>query len=183
MKLRFIVAAVVAVVLAGGVGFSQEQGAFKFEGAWVARVPGMPGQWSYVVSPDPSGRRASITGSIEVGISAGAFYPPFAAAEYQSPLIGEAVITDQGTGTFNSVWYGLKKLTGQPVSAQVVYIAMNRGEITPAGPGKSTGTHHLMFYLPSSDADGDGFPDPSEQPVFTVPLTTVDTRLPPPVVR
>ena len=44
-------------------------GANKLEGAWVAKVIGMPGQWSYVLSPDASGRRAALAGSIDVGFS------------------------------------------------------------------------------------------------------------------
>jgi hypothetical protein len=38
----------------------------------------------------------------------------------------------------------------------------------------------LKFYLPSQDADGDGIPDAGETPVFVLPVTTMDTRLPSP---
>ncbi len=51
------------------------EGAYKLGGAWVAKVdsvfggpPPAESQWSYVVSADPSGRRAAGHGSIDAGL-------------------------------------------------------------------------------------------------------------------
>lgn len=91
-------------------------------------------------------------------------------------------MTGPDTAKFNSVWYGLKTMPpGSPLSAQIVYIGVNKGEIKFTGPGKLTGSHHIAYYLPTSDVDGDGLPDPGTTPVIgPIPLTTFDTRLPEP---
>ena len=44
--------------------------------AWIAKVDGLPGQWTYVVSPDPSGRHAAAHGTIDVGFSVTALFGP-----------------------------------------------------------------------------------------------------------
>ena len=80
-------------------------GAVKLEGAWIARGVEAPVQWTYVLSPDPSGRQASLHGSIDVGLGASSF-----GADYPSPLIGNLILTGPDTARFNSVWYGIKKL-------------------------------------------------------------------------
>jgi hypothetical protein len=165
-------AAVILVARIGATGPAAEN--FKLEGAWIAKVPGTPVQWSYTVSPDPSGRRASLFGYIEVGIKT-AVYGYFADSEYQSPLVGEAVIGNDGTIAFSSIWYGIKN--GSPFN-EIVYIGMNSGHMRPLGPGKMEGTHNLAFYHPDSDQDGDGIPDPGAVPVLSIPAASVDTRLP-----
>ena len=64
------------IVLALAFGLSvpaiadKEGSAFKLEGAWIAKVVEAPGQWSYVLSSNPSGRFASGHGSVDVGFSA-----------------------------------------------------------------------------------------------------------------
>ncbi len=154
---------------------NDNKGAVKLEGAWIAKVQGAPAQWSYVVSPDSSGRRAAFHGSIDVG-----FLTPFG-DDSTSPFIGEVVMTGHDTARFNSVWYGLKKTPSGPiVTTQVVYIGMNSGEIKYVGQGEAVGTSNLAFYLPGADADGDGFPDPGQMPVASRTVTTIDTRLPAP---
>ena len=171
-----LVAAAAAFVLVPQIGASgPDQGGFKLEGAWVAKVPGTPVQWSYTLSPDASGRRAAISGAIQVGIKP-AVFGLFPDVEFVSPIIGEAVMTGPDSAVFNSVWYGIK--TGFPFD-QIVYIGMNSGQIRFTGPGQAEGTHNLVFYAPSSDKDGDGLPDPGEAPVLTIPpTTTVETRVP-----
>ncbi|MBI2924637.1 MAG: hypothetical protein HYY24_02910 [Verrucomicrobia bacterium] len=141
----------------------------KLEGAWIAKapVPGMPVQlqWTYTLSPDPSGRRAALSGSIQVHIPP-AIVPPvgrFADLEYNSPFVGELVMTGHDTADFTAVWYGMKKAF--PFN-QIVYIGVNSGQVTFTGPGQSEVTHALAFYAPSTDGDNDGLPDPGEGPRF-----------------
>ena len=64
MKTKIISGVVACVMLLGltAFGIASTGGggsAYKLEGAWIAKVDGSTGQWSYVLSPDSSGRRAS----------------------------------------------------------------------------------------------------------------------------
>ena len=170
-------ATVAFMVITPADAANEDSGAFKLEGAWIAKGVGFPLQWTYVLSFDPSGRRASLHGSIDVGLGGSGFD-----ADRGSPLLGELVMTGPDTAKFISVWYGLKTTPpGSPVSAQIVYIGVNKGDVKFTGPGKGTASHHIAYYLPSSDADGDGLPDQGTTPALgPIPITTFDTRLPAP---
>jgi hypothetical protein len=150
----------------------------RLEGAWIAKVVGMPLQWTYVLSPsDPAAKSAAISGSIQVHVPPAVVAPGlFADLEYNSPIVGEIVMTGPDTTKFTAVWYGMKK--GYPFN-QIVYIGVNSGWGKFTGPGKSEGTHHLAFYYPSADGDGDGLPDPGAVPALCLPAAgTIDTRVP-----
>jgi hypothetical protein len=158
--------------LAGG----GPKSAMKLEGAWIAKVPTTQAQWSYVLSPDASGRHATGHGTVEVGFAAGEFD-----AEYTSPLLIEVTVTGPDTAAFNSVWYGLKKSADPAYTAEIVYIAVNQGTIRSVGPGKAEGLHNIAYYLPTQDADGDGLPDPGQTPVAPpIQVPTFETRVPAP---
>lgn len=147
--------------------------AFKLEGAWVARVPGYPMMWTYSLAPDSSGRQASISGSIQVPITP-AVYGLFTDMEYQSPMVGEVVMTGNDTATFTAVWYGLKK--DFPFD-QVVYIGVNSGIVKFTASGRAEMKHNLGFYHPTKDTDGDGLPDPGQDADLCIPATSIDTRV------
>jgi len=150
--------------------------AMKLEGAWIAKVVGYPMQWAYTLTPDSSGRRAAMSGSVHVPIPPQVINPAlFPDWEYNTDLVGELVMTGPDTAIFTAVWYGMKK--GVPFD-QVVYIGVNSGQARFTGPGKSEGTHHLAMYAPTTDGDGDGLPDPSQNPAVCLPATTIDTRVP-----
>jgi hypothetical protein len=173
-----LIAAAALFVLLAQIGVSgDDQSAFKLEGAWIAKIPGTPGQWTYTFSPDSSGRKATVFGTIQVALQPASIYLGlFEDVEFNSSIIGEVILVGNDIAVFNSIWYGVKR--GFPFD-QIVYIGMNSGQIVPTGPGKAEGTHNLMFYDPSSDGDGDGLPDPGEEPVLVVPdIITVETRLP-----
>jgi hypothetical protein len=160
------------------------QGAFKFEGAWIATVTslrGVPGpfpfQWSYVFEPDASGRTATIHGTVDVA------FPPNSPLlhDFMSPLIGEAIQTDPDTAAFNVYWAAIKKASSPPYIDRIVFIGRAWGEGRSVAEGKAEMTHHFEFYLPSIDADGDGIPDEGSSPIASFLVTTQDTRISPPV--
>ncbi len=162
--------------------------AFKLEGAWVARVvPPYLGQWSYVVSSDPSGKRASGHGSVDVGFSANfvcglnGFLTEFEISDSESPILVSMALTGPDTVSYNSIWYGLKDLGPMsPVSNAITLIGTVTGELAVVAPGIMQGTHNFAIYYPIADTNGDGFPDEGETPACVFQLSTVDTRLPMP---
>lgn len=94
-------AAIAAFLLATQVGVSQPAwGTQKLGGAWIARTIGIPLQWSYVLAPTSSSRRASGHGSLDVGMA----LHPVPAGDPVSPILPEAVMRGPDVATFNGVW-------------------------------------------------------------------------------
>jgi hypothetical protein len=179
-----ILAAAVAFSLVAQVGASDPgQGAPKLEGAWIARVTSLRGQpftdvsqWTYVLSPDASGRNASIHGTIDI---------PFGPSQpmnvaYNTTFLDEVVQTGPDTASFNAYWYNVKQ-GGAGALNQILSIGRIWGEVMFVAPGKSEVTDHFEIYLPSADADGDGIPDEGSSPIASFLVTTQDTRIPPAV--
>jgi hypothetical protein len=158
-----------------------DKGAYKLEGAWVAKVIGFPGQWSYVLAAEPSGRHAAGHGSVDIGFDPAVFGCQLGESSADSPILINIEMTGPDTAVAYSVWYALT--TAVPASAEIVFIGEVRTETKFLAPGKSRSTHYFSFYLPSQDVDpADGFPDEGEIPACSapVPLYTLDTRLPAP---
>ena len=155
---------------------------YKLEGAWIAKVPTTPLQWSYVFSPsDPSGRRATLSGSLQVSIPAALIVPGFPEFDYSSPSVGEAVMTGPDTAKFTAVGYSIKKVAPSPeypFLEQVTVIWVTSGEVKFTAPGKTETTHHVAYYLPAADGNGDGLPDEGSTPFACLPPTTsIDTQV------
>ncbi len=172
----FVIAGVLALVGWTGV-FAQDEGGFKLEGAWVARVTSFNEkpwpfvtQWSYVVNADPSRRKGTIHGSLDVAFPS---TNPSLAADFSSAITGEVIQTGPDTLADNSLTYAIRKAS--PVN-QIVSVAMASGEGRWLGPDKIEWTIHFAIYLPSADTNGDGIPE--GDPVTTFDATTVDTRVP-----
>jgi hypothetical protein len=181
----YIMRALVVLMLAFGVLVSasadEVRGAFKFEGAWVAKVqaPGF-GQWSYVLIPDSSGRHAAGHGTVDVGFRAnficGDLFEP---SDAESPILVSVAMTGPDTGVYNAMWYGLKDLgPASLLTSEIVLIGTTTGTFEFVAPGEMHGTHNFALYTPDADADGDGYPDEAADPVCVFTMNTVDTRLP-----
>jgi hypothetical protein len=158
-----------------------DKGAYKLEGAWVAKVVGFPGQWSYVFVPDSSGRRASGHGSVDIGFNPAVFGCALGESSAASPILISLKMTGPDTAVGYSVWHSLS--SADPDSTEIVFIGEVRTETRFVAPGKGESTHYFSFYLPSQDVDpADGFPDEGETPACSapVPIYTLDTRLPAP---
>jgi hypothetical protein len=158
--------------------------AVKLEGAWVAKVDGLPGQWSYVLSSDPSGKRASGHGSVDIGFNANGVcigQAEFEQSDTASPILINIVMTGPNTGTYYAIWYGLQDLG--PLSLptnKIVLIGVVKGQLQFVAPGKVLGTHNFELYQPTADTDNDGFPDEGAVAACVFPMSTTDTRLPMP---
>lgn len=158
-------------------GNDSHRPSYKLEGAWIARVAGTPIQWAYTLSPDTSGNRAVLSGSVHVKIPS-AFYPDpslFADTEYQTDMVGECVMTGRDTGKATAVFYGMRNALPGELYDQVTYTCVVTSQIRFTAPGKSTVSHNVAIYLPGADVDGDGLPD--QGPVACLPAASTDTRV------
>jgi hypothetical protein len=150
--------------------------AAKLEGAWIAKSILSPVQWSYTLSPDPSGRRAALTTFINVPMTPSIINPNlFPDWEYNTPAVGEMVLIGPDTAQFTGHWYGMKK--GFPFN-QIVYIGLNSGYARLTASGQWEASCSLAMYAPSADGDGDGLPDSGQNPVVCLPAKVVCTRVP-----
>jgi hypothetical protein len=175
LAISFAIVAAACVLAAPATAGDQGLGARKIEpGVWIAKVVEVPGQWSYVVTSDPSGRRGAAYGTVDVGLYTAGLDD---LADRTSPLLIDLVVTKPGVIRFNSVWYGLKKVSDGVTTAQIVYIGMNHGEITYVGRDKAEGVHNIEYFLPTQDADDDGLPDPGQLPIGGATVHTKETRL------
>jgi hypothetical protein len=182
MKSRIIASlisfmAILGMAMVGVASAGEGRSAYKLEGAWIAKVDGSTGQWTYVLSPDASGRRASGHGSIDIGL----FVSPD--SDTSSPILTEMEMTGRNTLSAYSVWYGLKELS--PIAPldptrELIYIGVVQSTGKFVTPNKLEVSHYFEFYDQSADEDGDGLPDPGQDPFATLNLTTSDTRLPSP---
>ena len=156
--------------------------AVKLEGAWVAKVDGLPGQWSYVLSSDPSGKRASGHGSVDIGFNANHVcngQAEFEQSDTASPILISIVMTGPNTGTYYAIWYGLKDLgPDSTLTNEIVLIGVVKGQLQFVAPGEVVGTHMFEIYQPTADNNNDGFPDEVASPACVFPMSTTDKRLP-----
>ena len=168
--------AIAGVSFAGGGG-----SAYKLEGAWVAKCVEFPLQWSWVFAPDASGRQA--TGHVQFDVGPVVSDLGYGAATRNGHILVEAEMTGPDTVAATGVWYGLKEPSTMfpgVVSADIVYIGVDKAVFTFETPDRMMGVHIIEYYTPAQDADGDGFPDPDETPVSSTEITSVNTRHPGP---
>jgi hypothetical protein len=176
-------AAATLLIISQAAWSDQDRNSAKLDGTWVARVPGMPAQWNYVLTPaESSGRRASVYGIFTVPIP-GFLYglPEEYEPEQPSAFWGYVALTGRNEAEGKAIWWGTKSaVPGNPAYPfkQVVHIGVDSFTVSFTAQGKTQVTHRMEFYDPSADADGDGLPDSGQAPVFSAPsIISLDTSL------
>ena len=150
---------------------------YRLGGGWVGGNPTYT--WSVLFAPsDPSGQTAAARPILRY------FGPEFAGllasfgADNLSDATGEIKMVSPDTGRWTLISY-MQVTPKQPGDT-----LQNKGIIVSHGTWKFTSdntavlNYTLDVYLPSADADGDGFPDAGTTPVLSIPTVDNGKRVP-----
>ena len=150
---------------------------YRLGGGWVGGNPTYT--WSVLFAPsDPLGQTAAARPILRY------FGPEFAGllasfgADNLSDATGEIKMVSPDTGRWTLISY-MQVTPKQPGDT-----LQNKGIIVSHGTWKFTSdntavlNYTLDVYLPSADADGDGFPDAGTTPVLSIPTVDNGKRVP-----
>ena len=147
-------------------GFGQRY--YRLGGAWVGGHPGFT--WSAMQAPlDPLGKTCAarpILKYFDAGF-AGLLAP--LGADNLSDALGEARMISPDTAKWTLIAYA------QATPQQPGDLLLIKAIVVYSGTWKYTSQNTAVLnytvnvYLPSTDADGDGYPDANAQPVLTIP--------------
>jgi len=166
-------------LLAGALcvtGFGQKY--YRLGGAWVGVNPTYT--WSVLFAPsDPLGQTAAARPILKYFNDQFAGLLASFGADNLSDATGEIKMVGPDTARWTLISYA------QVTPHQPGDLLQNKAIIVSHGTWKFTSedtaavlNYTLDIYLPSADADGDGFPDPGTAPVLTVPTLDNAKRVP-----
>jgi hypothetical protein len=160
----------VGLALVGGTlcvtGFGQIY--YRLGGAWVGGHQGFT--WSAIQAPmDPLGQTCCDRPILKYYDAQFAGLLASFGADSLSDAIGEARMISPDTARWTLIAYA------QATPHQPGDLLQNKAIVMFSGTWKYTSNNTAVLnytvnvYLPSADADGDGFPDANAQPVLTIP--------------
>ena len=156
-------------------GFGQNN--YRLGGAWVGGNPTYT--WSVLFAPsDAAGQTAAARPILKYFDNQFAGLLGSFGADNLSDATGEARMVSQDTARWTLISY-MQVTPQQPGD-----LLVNKGIIVSHGTWKFTSqntavlNYTLDIYLPSADADGDGFPDAGVQPALSVPTQDNAKRVP-----
>jgi len=99
----------------------------------------------------------------------------FLEADRETDWVGQMVQTGWNTFESTVVRYGTKKVEDQP-QPEIVYIVVmyGSGRLVDLNTIEAGGT--TAIFLPEQDADGDGFPDEGQEPIYCGPYTLTSCK-------
>jgi hypothetical protein len=150
---------------------------YRLGGGWVGG--GSAYTWSVMFAPsDPLGQTAAARTILKYFNNQFSGLLASFGAENVSDATGEVKMVSPDTANWTLVSY-MQVAPKQPGDA-----LQNKAIIVAHGTWKFTSDNTVVLnyvldvYLPSADADGDGFPDAGTQPVLSVPLVDTGKRVP-----
>ena len=160
----------VGLALVGGTlrvtGFGQVF--FRLGGAWVGGHPGFT--WSAIQAPmDPLGQTCAARPIVKYYDAQFAGLLASFGADSLSDVVGEARMISPDTARWTLISYAqaTPHLPGELL--QNMAIVMFSGTWKFTSDNTVVLNYTVNVYLPSADADGDGYPDAGAQPVLTIP--------------
>lgn len=159
-----------AVALVAGAlcvtGFGQKY--YRLGGAWVGGHPGF--QWSALQAPmDPLGQTCAARPILKNFDAQFAGLLAAFGADNLSDAIGEARMISPDTAQW-TLYASAQTTPHQPGDLlQTKAIVLYSGTWKYTSQNTAVLNYSVDVYLPSADADGDGFPDANTQPVLSIP--------------
>jgi len=99
----------------------------------------------------------------------------FPEVERSHGWVSQTVRTSPDTFTTTMLVYGTKSREYAPHELMTIGISTSTWEMT--GPDTKEGQATYAVYLASQDADGDGFPEEGEEPIYCTPFAFTGRRL------
>lgn len=166
-------AAAIALVLSQTAGSNRQ---YQLGGAWIGNGSG--NIWTALHSPlDPEGR--TMAGAVHfVTYNAGiAGLLASLGADSATDYKGQTEMISRDTGKWSLVGYAVKQ--GNPPVIQGILVSQGTWKYT--SNDSAVLNYSFAVYLPSTDANGDGFPDAGATPAMTFPdlVDTAQRVLPP----
>ena len=150
---------------------------YQIGGGWVGG--GSAYTWSVMFAPsDPAGQTAAARTILRNFNNQFSGLLASFGAETVSDATGEVkmVSPDTARWTLVSNFQVLPKQPGDVLQNKAIVVAHGTWQFT--SDNTALLNYVLDVYLPSADADGDGFPDAGAQPVVSVPLVDTGKRVP-----
>lgn len=168
--LKVLSACLLVIALAGGAlsvtGFGTKY--YRLGGAWVGGHPGFT--WSALQAPmDPLGQTGAARPIVKYYDEQFAGLLAAFGADNLSDATGEAKMISPDTAKWTLISYA------QATPHQPGDLLQNKAIVMFSGSWKFISddtvvlNYTVKVYLPSADADGDGYPDANAQPVLTLP--------------
>lgn len=153
--------------------WSPSQG-IPLAGAWIATLAEFNIITEYTITPvNPEHTEfISVLRQVKPDPTLGGGFPE---ADRETDWIGTTVQTGWNSFESTVVRYGTKKVEDQP-QPQIVYIMVmyGSGRLVDLNTIEAGGT--TAIFLPEQDADGDGFPDEGEVPIWCGPYTLTSCK-------
>jgi steroid delta-isomerase-like uncharacterized protein len=148
-------------------------------GAWINIVPipdlgNIVGEWT--VSPQ-SLDGTDFTSVMHPAKPEPTVFDSFPDADHQSDHVGQTVKIGLNTYETTLIGYGTKKAELPGMLPEIVYISVIYSKVRLIDENTMTGDGTHAFFLPASDADGDGLPDDGQEPTVCLPYTITGKRL------
>lgn len=168
------VATIVAFVLSQTAGSNRQ---YQLGGAWLGNN-GAGNIWSAVHAPlDPEGRTMAGTVHFNVYNADIAAILSTLGADSLSSFVGQTEMLTRDTAKWSLLGHALKQ--GNPPTIQG--ILLSEGTFKYTSRDSLVLNYTFYVYLPSADANGDGFPDEGSTPLIAVPgvVDTAQRVMPP----
>jgi steroid delta-isomerase-like uncharacterized protein len=146
-------------------------------GTWIVSVPTPERNIILLHSIYPQDAAGNTAGSTMIQVNANpTVFGLLPDVEAETPWVGQTVRIDRNTFETSFITYGTKQ--GDGILPEIATMIMCNANWTITGPTTNVGRSTLSVYLADQDTNGDGLPDPDQEPTICLGFTFTSNRLP-----